>query len=79
MKSSLFLVAFYALAACSHRPPHDEVKLQDGTPGYRLDCDKNEFTAQECATEAYRLCDGNAELTGGSLDGRRTIVRCIKQ
>lgn len=78
MRSSLFLVAFYALAACSHRPSHYEVKLQDGTPGYRLDCDKNEFTGQECANEAARLCNGSAEITGGSNNGSYTIVRCVK-
>ena len=78
-KSSLFLIAFYALAACDHRPTHYEVKLQDGTPGYRLDCDRNEFTDRECVNEAVRLCGGGAEISGGSNNGSYSIVRCAKK
>lgn len=74
----LIVVALLGLAACGHRPNHYEVKLQDGTPGYRLDCDKNEFTEAECVAEAARLCNGSAEITGGSNNGSYTIVRCAK-
>lgn len=73
------LIVLLGLAACSHRPNHFDVKLQDGTPGYRLDCDRNEFTAQECLNEASHLCDGPADITGGSNNGSYTIVRCVKK
>jgi len=73
------LIALLSLAACKSRPHHYEVKLQDGTPGYQLDCDKTQFTEQDCLDEAIRLCGIHVEITGGSNNGSYTIVRCTKQ
>ena len=78
LMKKLIIFALLSICACSHHPNHYEVKLQDGTPGYRIDCDKNEFTNQECTEEAFRLCNGsNVEIWGGSNNGSYTIVRCV--
>jgi hypothetical protein len=72
------LIAMLVLAACKARPNHYDVKLQDGTAGYRLDCDKTEFTNQECLDEASRLCNGNSLVMDDANNGINTIVRCLK-
>ena len=70
------LFAMLALMGCKARPNHYDVNLQDGTPGYRLDCDKNEFTTQDCVNEAANVCGGKAALiTDDSNNGINTIVR----
>jgi starvation-inducible outer membrane lipoprotein len=73
------LIAFLGLAACKAHPHHYEVKLQDGTSGYRLDCDRTEFTDQQCVEEAARVCGGAVTIMDDANNGRNTIVRCIKQ
>lgn len=73
------LVAMLCLVACHSRPNHYEVKLQDGTPGYRLDCDKTEFSIRECVKEASRLCGkDSASIMDDSNNGINTIVKCSK-
>lgn len=72
------LIALLGLAACKARPNHYEVKLQDGTAGYRLDCDKTQFSNQDCMEEATRVCNGSALITDDANNGINTIVRCAK-
>lgn len=72
------LIALLGLAACKARPNHYDVKLQDGTAGYRLDCDKTEFSNEDCLAEASRLCSGSAIIMDDANNGINTIVRCIK-
>jgi hypothetical protein len=72
------LIAILCLVACKSRPNHYDVKLQDGTLGYRLDCDKTQFTNQECIDEAVRICNGGASMMDDANNGIYTIVRCSK-
>ena len=72
------LMASLCLIACKARPEHQEVKLQDGTPGYILDCDKTQFSNQDCLSEANRLCSGDAIILDDANGGQRTVVRCHK-
>lgn len=72
------IIAMLGLAACKARPNHYDVKLQDGTAGYRLDCDRTEFTTQECIDEAARVCKGGATIMDDANNGINTIVRCTK-
>ena len=72
------LIALLGLTACKARPNHYDVKLQDGTAGYRLDCDKTEFTDKDCVDEAARLCNGGATIMDDADNGINTIVRCNK-
>jgi hypothetical protein len=65
------------LLSCRSRPNHYEVKLQDGDAGYRLDCDKTQFTNQECINEAARICAPTAALImDDANNGIYTVVRC---
>jgi hypothetical protein len=71
------LFALLALMGCKDRPNHYDVKLQNGTPGYRLDCDKTQFTTQACINEAANVCKGRTALIiDDSNNGINTIVRC---
>jgi len=72
------LIVILGLAAGKARPNHFDVKLQDGTAGYRLDCDKTQFSNQDCLEEAARLCHGNAVVMDDANNGVYTIVRCYK-
>ena len=73
------LVALLGLAACKARPNHIDVKLQDGSPGFRLDCDKTQFSNQDCLDEAARLCAGQSvSIMDDANNGINTIVQCIK-
>jgi hypothetical protein len=76
----IIIFGLLAMIACKSRPNHYDVKLQDGTPGYRLDCDKTEFSNQDCIDEALRLCGaGNGvQIMDDANNGINTIVRCSK-
>jgi hypothetical protein len=76
MKYLLFVLL--VLSACKSRPNHYDVKLQDGTAGYRLDCDKTEFSNQDCLDEVGRLCRDGAIIMDDANNGINTIVRCNK-
>jgi hypothetical protein len=71
-------IVLLSLLACKARPNHYEVKLQDGTPGYRLDCDQTQFSSQDCLQEASRLCHGNVSIMDNANNGINTIIRCLK-
>lgn len=73
------LIVLLGLAACKARPNHYDVKLQDGTTGYRLDCDRTQFTDQDCLEEATHLCGGSATVMDDANNGINTIVRCSKK
>jgi hypothetical protein len=76
MKFLPFFILF-ALTGCRAHPNHYYVKLTDGTPGYRLDCDKTEFTMQDCVNEASYICKGRTALIiDDSNNCINTIVRC---
>jgi hypothetical protein len=72
------LIITLCLVACKSRPNHYDVKLQDGTAGYRLDCDKTEFSVKDCLDEAARVCHGSAVVMDDANNGINTIVRCQK-
>lgn len=72
------LITMLSLVACKSRPNHYEVKLQDGAAGYRLDCDKTQFSIQDCLDEAARVCHGSAMVMDDANNGINTIVRCQK-
>ena len=70
------LLVLLGMAACKSHPRAYQVKLQDGSPGYRLDCDKTIYSNQECMDEVSHLCSKGAVVMDDANNGRNTIVRC---
>jgi hypothetical protein len=71
------LLSVMCLCACKDPPQHYDVRLMDGTPGYRLDCDNTQFTFEECKAEAESICSHKgANLQYFPTNSRNAFVRC---